>query len=176
VTILHSFSATPDGFNPIGGVAEGADGNFYGTTARGGSGTTGNPNCDIGNGCGAVFKVTPAGVETVLHTFTGTCQIAGACNVMDGNGPYAGLVEGTDGNFYGTTLSGGQFNQNGAGTLFRVTPSGDEVVLYTFGSGVDDGAGPTVGLIQGADGAFYGTTPYGGQYGYGTVYKLEVVN
>jgi uncharacterized repeat protein (TIGR03803 family) len=78
--------------------------------------------------------------------------------VADGVDP-SGLIQGRDGNFYGTTSGGGQFNQ---GTVFRVTPGGDETVLYSFAGGASDGAQPNPGLIEGADGTFYGTTSYGG--------------
>ncbi len=114
LTTLHSFNLT-DGIGPIGGLVEGSDGNFYGTTPQGGT----HP------GAGTVFVISGAGSFSVLHNFDGT----------DGAGPYAGLVQGTDGNFYGTTISGGP---NGYGTVFKITPAGVLTTLYGFSSG--DGA------------------------------------
>jgi uncharacterized repeat protein (TIGR03803 family) len=147
-SVLYSFGTGTDGSRPQGGVIQGTDGNFYGTTAFGG--VAGN---------GAVFKVTPAGVETILHSFSVT---------GDGIRPYAGLTLGTDGNFYGTTYAGGT---HGAGTLFSITPAGVETVLYSFGSTSGDGADPEAALIQGTDGHFYGTTISGGANGNGAVFK-----
>jgi uncharacterized repeat protein (TIGR03803 family) len=103
---------------------------------------------------------TRAGVETVLHTFTG-----GA----DGADPWGGLLRDAQGNLYGTTLYGGVYND---GTVFKVTPSGTESVLYTFRS--TDGAYPVGALIQDAAGNLYGTTNAGGAHGYGTVFKLTL--
>ena len=112
-----------------------------------------------------MFQITPAGVETVLHSFAGG---------SDGSEPYAGLIEGSDGNFYGTTELGGLHNlgtgQN-RGTVFRITPAGRETVLYSFAGG-SDGSEPYAGLIEGSDGNFYGTTSIGGANNAGTVFKL----
>jgi trimeric autotransporter adhesin len=145
---LYSFTAGTDGQFPRAGLIQGADGNFYGTTYQGGT-----------NSNGTVFKITSAGVETVLYSFT-----AGT----DGVYPRAGLIQGTDGNFYGTTSAGGA---SGYGTVFKLTPAGAETVLYSFTGGTDGGF-PYAGLIQGADGNFYGTTYQGGTNGNGTVFKL----
>ncbi|HWG76115.1 MAG TPA: choice-of-anchor tandem repeat GloVer-containing protein [Steroidobacteraceae bacterium] len=147
-TVLFSFPARAS--IPYTGVIEASDGNFYGTT--GANGATDD---------GTVFKLTPGGTQTVLHTFakTGT----------DGQVPYAGLIQGADGNFYGTTYGGGA---NGFGTLFEVTPSGTETIVYSFAGGTTDGANPYAGIIQGSDGNFYGTTYNGGAHGFGTVYKV----
>jgi uncharacterized repeat protein (TIGR03803 family) len=147
-TVLYSFSGGADGDYPFATLIQGADGNFYGTTSQGGL-----------NNDGTVFKLTPAGVETVLHSFAGG---------TDGQYPQAGLVQGTDGNFYGTTLNGGP---NAVGTVFKITPAGAETVLYSFTGGTD-GGNPYAGLIQGADGNFYGTAFNGGQYGDGAVFKI----
>ena len=100
---------------------------------------------------GTVFKITPSGTLTTLHSFDGT----------DGANPYAGLVQATDGNFYGTTSSGGA---NGDGTVFKITPSGTLTTLYSFcsQSGCTDGANPDAGLVQATNGNFYGTTLDGG--------------
>jgi uncharacterized repeat protein (TIGR03803 family) len=147
-TVLFSFAA--GGSVPYTGVIQGSDGNLYGTTGANGSSDD-----------GTVFKVTPAGTQTVLHTFakTGT----------DGQVPYAGLIQGVDGNFYGTTYGGGT---NGFGTVFKVTPSGTETIVYSFAGGATDGANPYSGVIQGSDGNFYGTNYQGGAHGFGTVYKV----
>jgi uncharacterized repeat protein (TIGR03803 family) len=147
-TVLHSFAANgTDGVEPTV-LIQGSDGNFYGTTNRGGS-----------SGNGIVFKITPAGVETVLHSFAGGATAASARNA---------LIEGSDGNFYGTTWQGGTAN---AGTIFMITPAGVETVLYSFAGGTTDGSDPTA-LIQGSDGNFYGTTFTGGAYGLGTLFKF----
>jgi uncharacterized repeat protein (TIGR03803 family) len=181
-SILYSFSGdsftsgSKDGAYPIAALTQGTDGNFYGTTAAGGAYT--NLNNQIG-GAGTVFKITAAGAETVLYSFTWDVGISGS---TDGGGP-SGLIQGTDGNFYGTTQDGGYYNQ---GTVFRVTPAGVETVLYSFSgctangvcgiSGSLDGAAPVAGLIQGSDGNFYGTTEFGGgtenNCNCGTVFKI----
>jgi uncharacterized repeat protein (TIGR03803 family) len=148
-TVLWSFGAGTDGSSPYGNLVQGSDGNFYGTTESGGA----NAND------GTVFKITPAGVETVLHSFAGG---------SDGNYPYGSLIQGSDGNFYGMTANGGT---NGAGTVFKITPAGAETVLWSFAGG-SDGNYPQGSLIQGSDGNFYGMTDFGGTNGDGTVFKL----
>jgi uncharacterized repeat protein (TIGR03803 family) len=159
---LYSFGGTSnDAMGPRGVVFQGNDGSFYGVTPSGGL-----PNCGNGIsttdpfyiGCGAVYKVTPAGDEMVLYLFT---QAPG-----DGTYPEA-LIQANDGNFYGTTHSGGM---NGLGTVFKLTPQGAETILYSFAGG-PDGEAPD-GLIQGTDGNFYGTTFVGGTNNAGTVFKL----
>jgi uncharacterized repeat protein (TIGR03803 family) len=147
-TVLYSFPAGSS--EPYTGLIQGIDGNFYGTT--GANGTSDD---------GMVFKITPSGAESVLHVFPKTGS--------DGEIPYAGLIQGSDGNFYGTTYFGGS---NGLGTVFKVTPSGTETVLYSFAGGSSDGEHPYAGVIQGSDGNFYGTTYQGGASGFGTVYKI----
>ena len=150
-TILWNFGAPNDGANPQAGVIQGSDGSFYGTTTVGGT----------HNG-GTVFTVTPAGVETVLWSFD---------YFNTGNpGPYAGLIQASDGNFYGTTFGGGT---NGTGTLFKITPDGAESVLWNFGSGTD-GYSPGGNLLQASDGTIYGTTYYGGPHGGGTVFSITL--
>ncbi|HWW87355.1 MAG TPA: choice-of-anchor tandem repeat GloVer-containing protein, partial [Vicinamibacterales bacterium] len=128
------------------------DGNFYGTTYGGGA------SCS----CGTVFKMTPAGTISILHAFTGT----------DGNENYvghAGLIQATDGNFYGTTPGGGA---SGAGTVFQMTPGGTVTVLHAFAGGTD-GATPNAALIQASDRNFYGTTISGGANGFlGVVFEI----
>jgi uncharacterized repeat protein (TIGR03803 family) len=97
---------------------------------------------------------------TVLHNFAGR---------SDGAGPYAGLVQDTAGNLYGTTTGGGSY---GAGVVFKLDPSGAETVLYAFTGGVD-GNGPIAGVAPDARGTLYGTTVSGGAYGCGTVFKVD---
>ena len=162
-TILHSFSFVggSDGAIPVAGLIQGSDGNFYGTTSVGGG-----LGCVGGYGCGTIFQMTPQGGYTSLYRFTGG---------TDGALPVAGLIQGKDGNFYGTTGSGGA---NNFGTVFKITPQGQETVLYNFAGG-NDGVAPLAGLIQGSDGNFYGTTGDGGiewsksgELGYGIVFKI----
>jgi uncharacterized repeat protein (TIGR03803 family) len=149
-TVLYSFGGGTDGRYPYAGMTQGADGNFYGTTHQGGA-----------NSIGTIFKLTPAGVETVLWSFGGG---------TDGQNPYGTLIQGADGNFYGTTFQG---STNNEGTIFKITPAGVETVVYSFGGVTGtDGRFPEAGLIQGADGNFYGTTEAGNTSGYGTVFKF----
>jgi uncharacterized repeat protein (TIGR03803 family) len=151
LTNLYSFSG-PDGWAPYAGLVRGSDGNFYGTTYVGGLST----NCP--NGCGTVYRMTPGGNLTNLWSFTGR---------TDGANPYAGVVEGVDGNFYGTTTGGGT---HGTGTVYRVSPNGGATTLWSF-TGGSDGANPW-GLVQGSDGNFYGTTPAIGAGHSGTVFRI----
>jgi uncharacterized repeat protein (TIGR03803 family) len=151
-TTLANFDGT-DGSEPLGGVVQANDGNFYGTTFADGA--------DYG---GTVFKVTPAGTLTALYSF---CSQP---NCADGDEPYAGLMQASDGNFYGTTYGGGA---NGGGTVFKITPAGVLSTLYSFCSqpNCPDGDEPYAGVVEGSDGNFYGTT-WGGVYSYGTVFKI----
>jgi uncharacterized repeat protein (TIGR03803 family) len=153
LTTLHSFDRT-DGIAPYAGLVQGTDGNFYGTTAEGGS----SANCS-NLGCGTVFTMTRSGTVTTLHSFDST----------DGAHPYAGLAQGTDGNVYGATGYGGS---NGYGTIFIITPSGTFATLGIFN--VADGESPFAGLVQDTNGIFYGTTTAGGAQGYGTIFSLSV--
>jgi uncharacterized repeat protein (TIGR03803 family) len=149
-TVLHSFvGGTTDGAMPQAALIQGIDGDFYGTTANGGTGSN-----------GTVFKITSTGVESILHSF-----VPG----IDGSDPVAALVQGTDGNFYGTTAGGGT---GGSGTVFKITPTGVETVLYSFAGGTADGSVPSAALTQGSDGNFYGTTAAGGTFGFGTLFKI----
>jgi uncharacterized repeat protein (TIGR03803 family) len=149
VTTLASFSQA-NGFTPSSPLIQATDGNFYGTTPDGGANYP---------GFGTVFKVTPSGTLTVLHSFDGA----------DGEKSFAALVEGSDGNFYGTTSFGGG-NANYAGTVFKITASGTVTTLHSFGSG--DGTGASAGLVQATDGNFYGTTSGFGVSNTGTVFKI----
>jgi uncharacterized repeat protein (TIGR03803 family) len=143
-TVLHSFGSTlPDALIPEAGMIQAANGNFYGTSS---SGYTSIATTTAGS----IFTMTPAGTVTLLHTFS-----------SDGSKPLAPLLQASDGNFYGTTNSGGKANQ---GTVFQMTPAGTVTVLHNFGDGTvaNDGANPTAGLIQASDGSLYGTTVKGG--------------
>jgi len=144
---LYSFSGGSDGGNPYAGLVTGTDGNFYGTTVTDGTG-----------GHGTVFRITASGSLTTLYSFTG-----GA----DGANPYAGLIQGTNGSFYGTTEGGG----SGAGTVFQITASGSLATLYSFTGGTD-GGNSYAGLVTGTDGNFYGTTSKGGSGTAGTVFRI----
>jgi uncharacterized repeat protein (TIGR03803 family) len=158
-TVLHSFGASlADGVAPSGPFLQASDGAFYGTTVAGGG-------LCAPTGCGTLFKITPAGDETILYTFRNVSP-------FDGDGPWS-LIQARDGNFYGTTSSGGAFECSSCGTVFRVTPSGAETILYSFGP-VDENPATPGGLIQGNDGAFYGLTADSGGpgKGAGTVFKL----
>ncbi len=202
VTSLYDFTGGSDGSEP-GGLVQGSDGNFYGTTA----GET--------NNAGTVFRLTPAGALSTLHTFTGgsdggypssliqgsdgnfygTASVSGSTGTIGGTvfrfsaagelttlhylggdngfGP-GGLVQSSDGNFYGVTYeSSGDYR----GTVFRVTPAGEFTTLHRFIGG--DGYSPNSSLVQGSDGNFYGTTLYGGptyqsngQQGSGILYQI----
>ncbi len=151
LTTLHTFDGT-DGTTPYAGLIQAADGKLYGTTYNGGTSDT----CIYDYGCGTVFKITRKGQLTSLYSFGGP----------DGERPFAGLLQATDGNFYGTTSEGGT---NGYGTVFKITSKGALTNLYSFDG--TDGEFPSAGLIQATDGNFYGTTATGGS-GNGTVFKI----
>jgi uncharacterized repeat protein (TIGR03803 family) len=153
-TVLYSFTGGMDGANP-NGLAQGSDGNFYGTTSYGG-----NTNLNGGDGYGTEFQISANGALTSLYSFTGT---------TDGAIPCAGLAQGSDGSFYGTTWQGGT---NNWGTVFKISPAGALTTLYSFTNG-NDGANPYAGLVQGSDGNFYGTTEGGGTSGLGIVFKIS---
>jgi uncharacterized repeat protein (TIGR03803 family) len=157
LTTLHSFDGT-DGANPLAGLIDATNGDFYGTTQTGGASNA------CASGCGTIFKITPGGTLTTLHSFDGT----------DGANPAGGLVQATNGDFYGTTEDGGASNAcpTGCGTLFEITTSGTLTTLDSFDG--TDGANPTAGLVQATNGKFYGTTSTFGANGYGTVFSLSV--
>jgi len=156
---LHAFSVFPQGAQPEAPLIQASDGNFYGTTAGGGT----------NGGLGTIFRLDTNVVVTTLHIFTGG---------SDGAAPDAGLVQGTDGYLYGTASSGGFDGVSGGyGTIFRVSTNGNFAILYSFGkvfttNGPLDGGGPNAGLVQGKDGSFYGTTLYGGANHLGTIFQF----
>ena len=155
-TVLHSFTGGSDGYMPYAGLIMDAQGNLYGTTF-----SSDNP----AQGNGVVFKLDPAGSETVLYTFTGG---------RDGAWPNALIMDAAR-NLYGTTGYGGNldcYSGQGCGTVFKVDPSGNETVLHSFTAG-SDGQGPTGSLIMDQQGNLYGMTVYGGAHGWGTVFRLD---
>lgn len=149
-TVLHTFSFS-QGSTAYAPLIQGNDGNFYGTAASGGA----------AGGGGDVFKITPAGVLTVLYSFDST----------HGSHPNSALVQGSDGNFYGTTSSGGSLD---GGVVFKLTPSKVLTVLHNFDAkpASVDGKYPDGGLVLATDGSFYGVTDGGGTNGLGTLYKI----
>ncbi len=164
-TVLHSFGSPrpTDGIAPNGSLIQGSDGDIYGTTSSGGGGNCGSPFA-----CGTVFRMTTAGAVTILYAFSMTSK-------PDGNFPLPSLIQASDGNFYGATGSGGDLATDSDGTVFRLTPTGEMTILYSFGPLNTNPSRPIGGLIQASDGAFYGVTEYGGQgNGSGTAFKLVV--
>jgi uncharacterized repeat protein (TIGR03803 family) len=183
LTSLYSFCAKPsctDGAYPMGALVEGTDGNLYGTTYGGGtySNSTYCPNS--GPGCGTVFRLTASGSLTTLYSF------CAETNCADGTNPESGLVQATNGTFYGAASDGGAYGFNctaigGCGAVYQITPAGKEKTLYSFcaQAGCPDGANPAAAPTQASDGKLYGTTENGGvngtcgnNFGCGTVFKI----
>lgn len=171
-TVLYSFGASAtDGVVPVGGVIQAVDGTFYGTTASGGAN-----HCiqipQAGSNCGTVFKLTADGKVTILYSFGNSPS--------DGVEPQNSLLQASDGNFYGTTLTGGAGAcgnpplPHNCGTVFRITPEGVVTILHSFAVSPGDGVAPQGPLIQGRDGALYGTTPNGGANAAGTVFRMPL--
>jgi uncharacterized repeat protein (TIGR03803 family) len=155
LTTIHNFSI-PGGANPSGALVQGADGNLYGTAHYGGT-----------NLSGTVFKSSTAGATARLYNF---CPVTGCA---DGQAPTDGLIQGTDGNFYGTTSVGGA---HGHGTVFKMTPSGTLTTLYSFcavAPNCADGATPNVPLVE-LGGVLYGTAYQGGAHASGTIFSITV--
>jgi uncharacterized repeat protein (TIGR03803 family) len=150
-SLLYSFQCDPDGGYPQSALVRDSSGNLYGTTEAGGQ-----------YGYGIVFKVTPSGSETVLHSFTGPPS--------DGGHPqYGSLTLDAAGNLYGATSYGGRFDY---GTVYKVTATGTERVLYNFPGG-SDGSTPFGGMARDSAGNLYGTASAGGADYYGIVFKLS---
>ena len=163
---LHTFAAetinafgyatSADGVEPVGALAQGNDGNFYGTTQYGGA-----------YGTGTIFRLTPAGDFTSLYSFGGSATGSLTTNGAVPNAP----VLGSDGAFYGTTQEGGLVN---AGTFFKFTVTGNFTQIYSF-NGEAPGSNPVTPnstLVQGADGLFYGTSAFGGLQGGGSIFEI----
>jgi uncharacterized repeat protein (TIGR03803 family) len=178
---LYDFQGGVDGSLPLGGVILDGEGNLYGTTKLGGSGT----GCHR-SGCGTVFELSPSGgswSKTILYNFAG--------GPNDGENPLAGLVFDRAGNLYGTTVAGGSGGSGqdncgtGCGSVFELSPSSGgwkETVLHSFTETHGDGALPEAGLILDGAGNLYGTTYTGGSqdtncsHGCGTVFELSPVS
>jgi uncharacterized repeat protein (TIGR03803 family) len=160
LTVLHDFAGGSDGITPQAGVAVDAVGNVYGTTITGGTGP-----CTFGGpGCGIVYKIDPAGAETILHTFV----------LTDGATPLGQLVLDSAGNLYGTTYSGGEFN---FGEVYKIDSSGNFLILYNFTGGAD-GSQPSAGVVLDNANNIYGTTSGGGTksicaFGCGVVFRMD---
>ncbi|MBI5775501.1 MAG: hypothetical protein HZA89_17410 [Verrucomicrobia bacterium] len=151
LAILHSFDGANDGGTPLGTPVEGADGAFYGTASTGGV-----------NDGGTVFRLTPDGNEfTVLRALDAA---------PDGGNPAAGLLKASDGMLYGTAQLGGA---SGGGTLFRLMEDGAEFAVLHSLDGAGDGGAPAAKLIEGGDGALYGTASAGGGAGQGTIFRID---
>jgi uncharacterized repeat protein (TIGR03803 family) len=149
-TVIHSFGDTGDGVDPSGTLLQASDGYLYGMTYQGGA-----------NDLGTVFKIDPAsGSESILYSFN-VVPVAAR--------PGAGLVQANDGNFYGTTTQGGT---RGNGTIFKLTPSGTESVLWSFGTG-SDGYLPEGNLVQADNGSLYGLAVAGGANGIGAIFEFN---
>jgi uncharacterized repeat protein (TIGR03803 family) len=154
-SILHNFEGGTDGalIDNAPTLVQDADGNLYGTVDYGG-----DPNCS----CGLVFKIDRHGQYSVIHYFTGA----------DGRNPTAGLLLGSDGNFYGTAGAGGNgCGGSGCGVVFKMDPQGNVTVLYNFTGGLD-GLFPS-GVVQDSDLNLYGTASYGGAFNQGVVFKVD---
>jgi uncharacterized repeat protein (TIGR03803 family) len=147
-SILYTFTGGADGGFPVASLIRDPQGNLYGTTYAGGV-----------SGAGTVFKLSRAGKETVLYSFTGG---------SDGLFPNSQVIQDSEGNLYGTTYEGGDFH---LGTVFRLSRTGQVTVLQSF-TGSSDGASPVAGLIRDPEGNLYGTAS-GGGLGNGTVFKLS---
>jgi uncharacterized repeat protein (TIGR03803 family) len=159
-TMLHSFGiVSGDGVYPYAALLN-VEGTLYGTTEYGGAYGSGSGS---GYSSGTVFKIKKSGTETVLHSFGRS---------GDGAQPVAGLIN-VDGTLYGTTPDGGADcgSSGGCGTVFKITTSGTESVLYSFKGGSHDGYGSTAGLLN-VNGTLYGTTLGGGATDNGTVFAI----
>jgi uncharacterized repeat protein (TIGR03803 family) len=164
--VLHSFTGPPDGAGPAILIHD-RSGNLYGATAGGGAVT--NTQYCAPDGCGTVFTINFARKESVLYAFAPT-------GIEQGNQPNGtSMVRDSAGNLYGTTLYGGNigcFQDDGCGTVFKVSPSGKETVIYRFTGMNGDGVLPA-GLAGDGAGNLYGTTQSGGEFSQGTVFKID---
>lgn len=145
-TVLHHFSSADGG--SVGLLIQASDGNFYGTIYENGASNN-----------GAIVKITSTGTVTTFYSFAGG---------QDGSQPQGGLLQATDGNFYGTL---NQEGANGGGTLYRVTPDGVFTKLHDFS--VETGWYPQNTPMQHTTGKIYGTAHAGGDNNYGTVWEYD---
>lgn len=158
---FNGFGGSPGAF-PNDPLIQATDGNFYGTTTLGGKVVSGLCVPSYASpSCGTVFRMTPGGSVKFIYQFDKT----------NGAGPIGPLVQGSDGNFYGTTSYGG--DANGDGVIFQLTPLGKIKVLHFFNG--TDGKQPLGGLVQATDGNLYGTASAGGAKGFGTLYKITTL-
>lgn len=148
-TKIYDFNGSLEGQNPNGQIVEVGNGTFYGTLRFGGP-----------NSAGSVYSLTASGEFELLHSFDGGAN---------GQFPYSGVLAHSDGNFYGTTINGGN---NGDGIIYRITPEGIFEKLYDL-FGFFDGGSPEAGLIEGADGLIYGLTSEGGNFNGGTLFQFN---
>jgi uncharacterized repeat protein (TIGR03803 family) len=150
LTTLHTFTGGSDGGGTYAGVILDAAGNIYGTTQFGGL------------NWGVVYKINPAGTETILVNF----------NLTNGGRPYAELIRDTEGNFYSTTWMGGTYN---CGTVFKLNKYGEESVIYSFAGPPNDACNPVYNVVRDSHGTFYGNSEWGGNvfYGLGTVFMVK---
>jgi uncharacterized repeat protein (TIGR03803 family) len=174
LTTLFAFNGT-NGAQPYAGLELGSDGNFYGTTKFGGAEfKTSEPGIEplALRTFGTVFRISPGGTFTSMFSFNGT----------NGARPSGTLVQGKDGNFYGTTELGGQGYTGPRagiehpilqtfGTVFRIDTKGTFTSLFSFNG--TNGANPAAGLVEGKNGDLYGTTAAGGADGAGTIFRLR---
>ena len=162
-TVLHKFAAFKgDGKLPTSGLLMDKKGNLYGTASEGGGKGSYAPGYKCTDGCGVVYEITTSGTEKILYSFKGFTD-------GDGAAPFASLTMDKSGNLYGTTYAGGEY---GYGTIFKLTPSGQETVLYSF-IGQPDAGNPVGRLLMDAQGNLFGTTSYGGTFGSGAVFELS---
>jgi len=169
VTQLYQFTGGTDGAEPMGGLTIGSDGNFYGATSQGGDTSKCLTDYET-TGCGTIYRITPSGAFSVFYTFNGG---------SDGASPETSLLEGSDGNFYGTTSFAGDVSDcmepgylPGCGTIFQLTPNQKLNTVYTFTAGNGENLPGYTSLTEGSDSNYYGTTFQGGTSGVGLVYRV----
>lgn len=166
LTTLHSFTGA-DGKYPVAALIHASNGNLYGTAYEGGNVSA--SWCKFG--CGTIFEITTSGAFTALYAF---CPTPGSTPCADGTGPDAGLVQTTDGNFYGTTAEGGSAN---SGVIFKLTSAGALTPFYSFctEAGCPDGSAPVNAMVQSTDGNLYGTAGGGGSSSNpGTIFTVSI--
>jgi uncharacterized repeat protein (TIGR03803 family) len=165
-------NAAPNGIDPAAGLLQGPDGNFYGVSSLGGSTAAG---CQIDDifGCGTIFKISPHGTFTLLHSFCGGTGCNGGA--MDGAIPLGRLVY-DNGYYYGTTQQGSYYDGvYNSGTIFRISPAGAYEIVHNFTGccGTGDGENPAAGLTLASNGELYGTTRWGGTGNNGSIFKMN---